>query len=77
MLNGLSHSKHPLHIFYVNKLKFFDFFDFYFFLRFYLSFETEKVRESTAGAEADGEGEAGSQLSREPDAGLYPSTLRS
>ena len=46
-----------------------------FFLRFYLF---ERERESRqAGEAAEGEGEAGSPLSREPDVGLDPTTLGS
>ena len=52
-----------------------------FFLRFYLS-ERERESERThmctyAQARGVGEGEADSPLSREPDAGLDPRTLRS
>jgi len=40
--------------------------------------EREKARESTSGEEgAEGEEEADSSLSREPNAGLHPRTLGS
>ena len=49
------------------------------FLRFYLfDTETEKACSNVkAGGAAVGEGEAGSPLSRGPNAGLHPRTLRS
>ena len=50
----------------------------FFFLRFYYLFEREKARESMGrGGQgwAEGEGEAESLLSREPDSGLDPRTL--
>jgi len=36
---------------------------------------SEKERECTAGGAAEGEGEADSPLSREPNVGLHPRTL--
>ena len=50
----------------------------FFFLRFYL-FEKECVRERECKPreEAEGEGEADSPLSREPDVEFYPRALRS
>ena len=49
---------------------------FCFVLRLYL-FETERESMHKQGGGAEGEGEAGSQLSREPDLGLYCRTPRS
>lgn len=47
------------------------------FLFIYLT-ERKRERERTqTGGAAEEEGEAGSSLSREPDAGLHPRTLRS
>ena len=47
----------------------------FFFLRFDLfDGEKEQKRESTSRGTTEGEGEAGSPLSREPDVGLNPRT---
>ena len=45
------------------------------FLRFYLFYDRTGVKEHKQGVVAEGEGEADSPLSREPDVGLDPRTL--
>ena len=47
------------------------------FVKDYIYFERESAHKQTRGAEEEGEGNAGSPLSREPNAGLHPRTLRS
>ena len=49
----------------------------FFFLDFINLFVRERERASTAGGAAEGEGEAGSPLSKEPNARLDPRTLES
>ena len=54
--------------------------DFFFFFKIYLferERERERERENKLGGGAEGEGKAGSLLSRESDPGLQPRTLKS
>ena len=49
----------------------------YFFFKILFIYLTERAQSGWGEWQAEGEGEAGSPLSREPDVGLNPSTLGS
>ena len=48
-----------------------------FFLRILFTYLTERERAQAGGVQAEGEGEAGSVQSRDPDVGLHPRILGS